>query len=485
MATPIKKEADVSTPSSDHRRMEKWLNKIHAVLEGEECVRAAKTKYLPKWPGEEDGAYDRRLAQSPFWPGFSDALDGIVGRPFGTPLTVSGDTGQTNQIDQRITDVLEDVDGRGNALHTFARDVFSDGISDGLAGILVEFPITDGEVKTLADEKKLNARPYWVEVKAKNLLSCFYESVGGRQFVRRMVIRECEDEQDGNGEKEVERFRVLMPGKYEVWEQQEGGALTMVKSGAVSMPIVPFASFYAGKRFGNYGARPPLLELANQNISIYQRESRHEIAMLLAGYPMLRIIGAPADSLPTETNSRTGKKETVVEVGAGKVIVIPPNPGGTQGSADYIQPASTTLTESRSGVEAAKAEFLRLAKQPMMPGSGSTTATANALAASKANSAISTWALGLKDCLDQALVFTCAWMNLEPNVSVNVQVDYTSDTRPDSDVQTLLTARTMGELSREQFQIEWKRRGMLSADFDPAQERLRLESEGDLNGVTA
>lgn len=485
MAQSKKDAADISCPSSEHRKMDKWLCKIRDVLDGEECIRAAKTRYLPKWIGEEDADYERRLAQSPFWPGFADALEGIVGKPFSSPLTVAGDTGQANQIDQKITDVIEDIDGRGNSLHVFARGTFWDGVSDGLAGILVDYPKADGEAKTLADEKKLNARPYWCAVKAENILSCFYESIGGRQYVRQMVIRECETEQDGYGEKEVERYRVMWPGKYQVWERQLDKVLTMVDSGTTSMPIVPFIPFYTGQRFGNYGAKPPLLELANQNISIYQRESRHEIAMTLAGYPMLKIIGVNTDSLPTEENWRTGKKEPAVAVGAGKVIVIPQQPSGQQGDADFIQPESTTLTESRNGVEAAKAEFLRLAKQPMQPGSGNITATANALSASKSNSAISTWALSLKDCLDQALVITCAWMSLEPNVSVNVPTDFTSDMRPDSEVQTLLAARTTGEISRETFQTEWKRRGMLSADFDPAVEQLRLESEGDLSGVTA
>lgn len=477
MATQQKQTADAFTESADHIEMARWLRKIEDVLAGEECIKAAGEKYLPRWKKENAESYRRRLAATPWWPGFADAVENITGKPFASPLAVEGDDGATNAIGQKLSDVTDDVDGAGNGIHVFARDLFADGIANGMAGILVDFP-ADGaeEVKTLADERKRAARPYWAHIKAGNILACYFESVGGRQFIRHLRFRECYTEQDGYGEKSVERVRVMEPGRFEVWERSAGGAPLMVESGKVTLPIVPFVPFYAGKRFGNYGVKPPLLELANKNISIFQKLSRKEQTFTLAGFPMLKIKGA-SESDVGKTRDDNGKAEPEIEVGPGITILLPRDTDGTTGDADFISPEADVLTEIRNDVEADIKEFLRLAKQPMMPGSGTTTATANALEASKANSAISTWALALKDALDQALAITCAWMNLKPTATVSVPTDFTSDMRPDSDVQVLLTARAQREISLETFWGEWKRRGMLSADFDPAQELHRLETD--------
>jgi hypothetical protein len=474
---PKQEQADVTTPSTDHRDMAGWLRKIADVRGGEETIKAAGVEYLPKWKKEPNDVYERRKAGTPWWPGFEDALINIAGKPFATPLTVTSDDQSKNILDQRISDVIADVNGSGDALHTFARDIFLNGIANGLAGILVDFPKKDPNAKTLADEKRLGLRPYWAPVHARDILACYYEMIGGKQFVRHMRIRERRTQQDGYGEKTVEQIRVLEPGRFELWQVVSDAAPEKIDEGETSLSYVPFVPFYTGQRFGNFAAKPPLLELANKNIHIYQKLSRKEQTLTLAGFPMLKVRGLDPELVP-QTEDSYGRKIPEIEVGPGVVLAFPRESEGSLGDADYISPQADVLTEIREDLEADIREFQRLAKQPMQPGSGNITATANALDASKSNSAIATWALGLKDCLDQALVFTADWMGLKPSASVNVPTDFTADIRPDTDAKDLLSARAMGFISQETFLSEWKRRNMLAPDLDVAGEMHRIETDG-------
>lgn len=54
--------------SVDYRAMELTWCKISDIMSGADCIRAARTKYLPKYEEESKTEYDRRLQSAPWRP---------------------------------------------------------------------------------------------------------------------------------------------------------------------------------------------------------------------------------------------------------------------------------------------------------------------------------------------------------------------------------------------------------------------------------
>ena len=83
-----------------------------------------------------------------------------------------------------------------------------------------------------------------------------------------------------------------------------------------------------------------------------------------------------------------------------------------------------------------------------------------------------------QDALENAMVITCKWIKnttYEPEIYVYTDFDEFADTA--NDVDALNKARDRGDLSQETYWSEYKRRKVLSPEFDPKEERKRLLKE--------
>jgi hypothetical protein len=83
----------------------------------------------------------------------------------------------------------------------------------------------------------------------------------------------------------------------------------------------------------------------------------------------------------------------------------------------------------------------------------------------------------LKDALEQAWALTCKWLNQKLEPTVNVYTDFGVDFEAGTELDALIKAQAQGILSKETVQDEFKRRGVLSDDFDPDEEAERLAKD--------
>lgn len=470
-----------ATESSDYQAMSHAWAMIEHIRAGAEAVRTEGTVYLPKYDGESENGYAARLASAPWRPEFTDALRSMVAKPFTSEVKLAGDPPPD------IKAVSEDIDGQGNNLHVFAREVFESGVAAGLHGIYVTFPPADG-VRTLADEKAAGLRPYWVSLRALDIVACYVRVVGGKTKIEHMRLREDAVVRNGFEEEVIERVRVLelddngQPTSC-LWEKRHGekdwtqGPVIKLR-GVTELPVV---LFFTARREGHYRVRPPLIDLAEMQMEIYRAGARKEEVLTYAGSPMLKGKGMSPPPEPPEPPhgmkrwAKTGASPVVV--GPKTVLYAPPGLEGVPTDWDFIQPNAANITEIREDLSDTIDDFRRLALQPTTARSGVLTATGEAIQGAKAHSAIESWANKLKDALEQALVYTCQWLKLQPNVEVFVHTDFGVDIDGGQDMAELLKARQAGEISRETYWDELRRRGKLGPQFDPEEEKQRLEQE--------
>jgi hypothetical protein len=460
----------VDTPSAAYNRMVDGWRTIDDILAGPDTIRLAGERYLPAYQAEKRGSglvpsmygeseYSRRLKATPWRPEFPDIIQALASKPFTKEVSLVGEP------PSQIKALKEDIDARGNDLTAFSRSVFKGGIAKGVHGILVDFP-TMAPNLTRADEKASGARPYWVSIRAEDIIALYTSFVGGREIVQHVRLKECAVERLGFGEIKVERVRVLEPGRWELWEKRgDAQGYTLTGSGTLTLKEVPLALFWTGEREGSHFVRPPLAALADMQIELYRALGRQEEILTYAGSPMLQAqgIAAPADG-------------ESLEVGPKRVLFAPPGADGAQTGWSYIQPDAAVLTEIREGVEKVAADMRRLGMQPLTQKSGDVTATATSVEAAKAHSTVEAWAIGLKDVLEQAFTYTSNWLNQTETVEISVNTDFMAGAPDQASLDALHKARAAKEISRRAYLEGLIRFGVLVADFDiEADEELVAE----------
>jgi hypothetical protein len=483
---PLEPRDNPSTPSSDFQAMIDDWTMIDDIRQGWRAIKAAGVKYLPKYDEEHDDSYKVRLESTPWRPEFVDALRNLCSKPFTKEVTLAGDT------PERIKELAEDIDGKGNSLHAYAREVFTNGVANGVAGIYVTYPDIAPAPNVLA-EKQSGVRPYWVELLAKNILACYTKNVNGRDVVQHIRISECTVKQDKYAEVLEERIRVIeiRPDGLPVFEvfQKKIDPNTReitwpsIQTGTISLPVIPIVLFFTGERAGNYRVKPPLSDLAHMQIEIYRALSREDEILTYAGSPMLKMMGMkPPSPQPPPQQILKGREvayaspQAKMKIGPRVVIWCPPD-NGVATNADFIQPAAANITAVSANLNDKIDHFRQLAMQPSSPQSGRLTATQAAIDAAKAHSAIEVWANGERDVLEQAFVFTCMWLKIDATISVSIHTDFGVDIEGIDEYANLIKMQQGGVLSEKTLWQEGQRRGIFGPQFDADKEKEQIAED--------
>lgn len=487
------------TPSTDHAAMSAYWTMVDTMLEGADAMRSAGVRYLPQFPQETDEDYDYRRKNAKFTNVYADIVSNLAAKPFAEKVAI-----EDKSASERIVQLAEDIDGRGNNLHVFASNCFFSGINSAIDWILVDY--TKGlPGRTRAEEQASGARPYWIHIPAVSMLAVYTATVAGKEVFVHARIREDYTERDGYAEKTINRVRIFNreptidaqgkatgygPATFEVWEKRAkvaGGAVDWLKvdDGAITLGVIPLVPFITGRRkAGSWRFVPPMRDAAFLQIEHYQQETALKAIKELTAFPMLAGNGV--------TPMIVDGKPAPVPVGPKSVLYAPAGgEKGSHGEWKFIEPTAESLKFLAADVASTEQQLRELGRQPLTAQTGNLTVVTTAFAAQKGNSAIQAWALNLKDALEQAFKLTAMWLKDSSQPVVKVFTDFALDMGDDKGPETLLKMREQGDLSQETLWAENKRRNILSADFDPDLERERLlaempgdDSDDEITGAT-
>ena len=440
-------DSDVSTPNASYRSMAQDWALVHDLMGGTRAMREAGERWFPKEPKESDGAYRIRLDRSVLFNGFGRAVQTLVGKPFQRPVTLS-DTAHPS-----IRRLAGNIDRAGRDLTVFARDLLRTALVEGVAHVLVDYPSVDAAEEREPDPDR--HRPYLVLVPASNLIGWRTED-DGDDGLSRIRIQETVVEQDGTwGERTVTQIRVIYRDRFEIWRKRDAAAgWTVWRSGPMARQGVPLATLHAA-RSGPMTGRPPLMDLAWLNLAHWQSASDQRHILHVARVPILFAL-----------NLRPG--ENGLDIGPNRLIV------GDGDGADI-----KFVEHSGSAIEAGRQDLADLEDRMAVMGldliarrPGSATATARAIDAAQADSALVAVTRALEATLTQALRLCAEWLDLPPDAAghVNVHQDFGIDARSMDELDLLLRARMAGDINRSTFLREVQRRGLLgeASMEDPA-----------------
>jgi hypothetical protein len=505
---------DPKNTSSDYNHMHPFWVMVRAILQGAPAMRAAKgsyasaagpqapvaslallnrtgragptSPYLPKFLNEGDLDYQTRRENAPFTNIYADISRNLAAKPFSKTLELDDETADD------LKELATNIDGQGNNLHVFAREMFKAGLDDGITWVLVDY-LKMAPGTTLADERGMGAQPYWVHITADRLLAVYSDFVNGKEIITHARIFEPTNQRDGYGEVCLERVRVFDralildeqtgatinygPATWELHELQsskddkgnESQSWRIIGNGPITIGVIPLVPFYTGRREGTtWKIDPPLKDLAYLQVEEFQQESNLKTIKELAAFPMLAGNGVTP---PTGSDGQA----MVVPVGPRAVLFAPQGADGSHGEWNFIEPGGSSLTFLQADLDKLRTEMRDLGMQPLATANLTVITTANV--SMKAHSAVQSWALGLKDALETAWLVTCQWLNSSDEPVVNVHTDFGVDFEAGTELDALLKCQAQGILSKQTVQGEFKRRGVLSDDFDAEQEEELLAQE--------
>src|SRR5436190_12073035 len=218
------KQADVFTQSGAARRMECARRSSRLLLGGIDALKIASgsgvslsvggnslisTPILPRERGETHEEYEQRKSRSTLYNVLEEAIETHTGMLFRKPPQLSKD------VPAVIRDGWwENIDLQGNHGDIFGSTWHWNAEADGIACVLVDkAPGMNGEQQTTGDDDRQGRRPYFVLVKAEEILEATSRFVNGVARLARFRRLECSTVRDGEwGEKELRRVRVYVDG---------------------------------------------------------------------------------------------------------------------------------------------------------------------------------------------------------------------------------------------------------------------------------
>lgn len=416
--------SDITTKSQYWTRQAEAVRLPNDLLGGTPAMRKAGQAYLRKGSAEHQEDYELRLNSTILTDAYKRTLNFMTGQVFQKDIILEDAT-------EDIKAIAENIDSAGNNISVFSAGVFKFGVHAGVSFILVDFSKVTTRVneqgkpefldeateewlpRTEAVAKERGWRPYWVHVKAQDVIDIKTEVVAGTEVITHFRYYEPREVQDGEWSTEIktDRVRVLKPGTWAVWEKAEGekGEWSMVDSGTMPFDEVPVAVFMPGEPQGDKTAIPALQGLAYLCETHWQATSGHRHLMDWVRRPAFfgKMLGIHGESVAFGPNRLVQSHDPSADLKSVGVDV-----GSVQAS--------------QSDLEKLEAEMSMYGLRLLMPNTGNVTATQHALESAESSSALKLWAKAFKDCLERAFEFTAQWQNLgrEKRAGVVISDDF-------------------------------------------------------------
>ena len=477
---------DLEKRTPDIATMVPYWDEVSAILDGKNAVQEAGQKYLPQFPDESPADYEFRLKTAKFTNVYRDVVEGLASKPFQDEVTlIQGDNEKAKEIPQFVRDFVENVDGFGNNLTSFAALTFFNGINYAIDWIFVDYPSVDNpDTLTVSEAKRLNLRPYWRHVLGRNVCEVQTAMRGAEEII---VYFRYVEPAFGDEPVHVREFFLNSDNKVEwklykkVTNEASEAEYIVERQGLLSVDFVPVVPFVTGRRDGSsFKFYPPMQDTADLQITLYQNESALEYIKTLACYPMLA-----TDGIKPKIDDK-GRPEKL-GIGPGRVLYGVPMQNGAGGTWKYVEPNANSLEFLKKDIDKTKTDLRELGRQPLTALSSQLTTVTTSIAAGKAKSAVTAWAFALKDALENALLMTCKWQKLNYEPEVNVYTGFDNVLDDGSDLEELGKARDRGDISLETYWEELKRRKVLSPEFNSEREKKRMledipvETSPDMN----
>lgn len=412
---------------------------------GEDKIKEAKERYLPKLGGQTDNEYDAYRQRASFHNATARTIDGLSGMIFRKPPIVNVPDGLLN--------VLDDVTLSGVPLQAFAEQVVDEELTVGRLGILVDFPPVDTSGISQAEAERQNLRPYLSMYTAEAILNWQTEQVAGVTMLTQVRLKETAEE-PGDDEfevKEIPQIRVLdlteQGYRQRLYREQNGPkGKEWVQHGEDIFPQmggpmfeIPFV--FIGPRDTTPSVnRPPLLDLGFKNLDHYRQNAdwQHARHFLAAGMtPWAK--GVNQEEIENGTFDATGPTNLWIST-------------STEAEFGVMEFTGAGMESMEKGMDRAEQQMAALGARMLAPDKRQAEAAETAQIHRQGEiSVLASMAMSISAGMTKALTWMRDWMRLGGDVSVELNTDYLPTEMSPQMLTALMQALQGGGISYETF----------------------------------
>ena len=440
-------------------RLSEW-DKCSDCYIGEDAIKAKTNTYLPKLERHDDttegkARYADYLERASFFGVVSTVVTGRVGQVMRIPISIE----MSDVIMEWSKTIMRDESN----LHELTKRVLTEVITTGRVGLLLDRPEDGGD-------------PYIVMYKAQDITNWDVQD----EVLKRLVLRETRivTTRSTNGldqQKEELMYVELVineEGKYEQrkWIKHDGKfvmseAIVPTNAG-IAMDEIPF-QFINSDSISTNTSKPPLLDLANLNISHYRNSADYE--------QLLHRVGVAATFYASGIDEDEANDPANLAVGP-DVRWYSRNPNAKYGILEF------------SGASASAMETAMQEKMQMMATIGGqlvqrhrkqveTAETARLRSASE-NSALDTIVTTVEIGMTQVLQRSAIWLNTNEDVQFILNRDYLDDRWSPEELKAVNEAEMLGLISKETaYQLRQKME-VYPEDWSFEQESQLISNQG-------
>ncbi len=404
-----------------------------AVTNGTNYLRDMSETYLPQEPREDDDAYQTRVDRSVLSPYTSRLIETAAGAILRKPIHIEGDP--------YWLELAQNIDGLGSNINEYARRALVSSLTYGHSAILVDYPAAT-EARNLAEERAMGRRPYFVHVDAPQIWGWRKESGTNRLLQVRIHDYDVRPLNEF-GEEQVEEMRVIYPGRYDLYTLGQE-LVEFTATGGYSLTEIPLVPIYSNRR-GLLVSQPPLLDIANLNITHYQRQADLIHALHIAAMPTLVL---------------EGWDDTTGSATMGVNYAIAMQPGN---KAYYVQADATSFDAQMAELESLASQMSTLGVTKLFGQKFvAESAEAKRIDQAQSNSVLSIISQELESALNQAFAFAAQYVGMEPP-EITIDRDFDYYRLIGQDVSVLAQLNQMGKIS-DAMLLEILRRGEVLPD---------------------
>ena len=346
--------------------------------------------------------------------------------------------------------MAQNIVGIGSNINEYARRALVSSLTYGHSAILVDYPAAAGAMN-LAEERAMGRRPYFVHVDAPQIWG--WRKEPGTNRLTQVRIHDYDVRPLNEfGEEQVEEMRVIYPGRYDLYTLGQE-IVEFTSTGGYSLDEIPLVPIYSNRR-GLLISQPPLLDIANLNITHYQRQADLIHALHIAAMPTLVL---------------EGWDDTTGSATMGVNYAIAMQPGN---KAYYVQADATSFDAQMAELQSLEQQMSTLGVTKLFGQKFvAESAEAKRIDQAQSNSVLSIISQELESALNQAFAFAAQYVGLEPP-EITIDRDFDYYRLIGQDVAVLTQLNEMGKIS-DAMLLEILRRGEVLPD------NINIEDEAE------
>ena len=460
---------DPSYESEAYLHMSQNWEPMDACVGGTQYLRYNAATYLPQEPQELEDAWKRRVSHATFAPytiRIAEQAAGLILRK-GVQFQPREDGGEVDPYWKEI--FAENCDGFGTGINAFARRLVISSLLYGHAGVMCDFSAKEAAPNLQAQREDGNA-PYFIEVDARQIIGWRFEGDSPLSPVNQVRITElCVVPFGEFGERVIKQIRVLEPGSYRVYRRSndEGSDTSgwyVYEQGTTSLDVIPLAVTYSQK-VAEYVSKPPLLSIANLNISHAQRNADLQHSLHVSAMPIMVLKGFD-------------DAEDPVGLSVNNAILLPP-----EGDCFMVEPASQSFEAQTQYLNKLEEQMSSLGISTLFAQKmGAETAESKKLSRTDSDSLLTIVSKDLESALQRAIDIAGEFMSLEPP-KVTLSRDFDLQTLDAQQISSYMQMWMNGAITHETM-LTMLRDGEVLPNID-IEEEVEMTGQEKLDSMMA